>query len=36
MAYRINKVGGKPPAVPIVAIRRGYEDLRVSALGEAR
>lgn len=33
LAYRINKVGGKPPAAPIVAIRRGYEDLQARLTG---
>jgi hypothetical protein len=33
IAYRINLVQGKPPAAPIVAIRRGYEDIREQVLG---
>jgi len=33
IAYRINKVAGKPPAAPIVAIRRGYEDVRDKVFG---
>jgi hypothetical protein len=28
MGYRINSVGGKPPAAPILGFRRGYEDVR--------
>lgn len=28
MGYRINSVGGRPPAVPILGFRRGYEDVR--------
>jgi hypothetical protein len=33
IAYRINKVQDKPPVAPIVAIRRGYEDLRAEVVG---
>ncbi len=36
MAYRINKVAGKPPVQPIVATRRGYEDVIATVLGTAR
>ena len=36
MGYRINKVGGKPPAAPIVGFRRGYEDIRAQVVGTAR
>lgn len=28
MGYRINSVGGRPPAAPILGFRRGYEDVR--------
>ena len=36
IAYRINKVQDKPPVAPIVAIRRGYEDLRAEVVGASR
>ncbi len=36
MGYRINKIGGKPPAAPIVAFRRGYEDIRLQVANPAR
>ena len=32
MGYRINKIAGKPPAAPIVAFRRGYEDIRTQVV----
>ena len=28
MGYRINSIGGRPPAAPILGFRRGYEDVR--------
>jgi hypothetical protein len=28
MGYRINSVGGRPPAAPILGFRRGHEDVR--------
>jgi hypothetical protein len=33
MGYRINKVGGKPPASPIFAFRSGYDDVRARVVG---
>jgi hypothetical protein len=36
IAYRINLVQGKPPVAPIVAIRRGYEDVRAGIVGAAK
>jgi hypothetical protein len=36
MGYRINKVGGKPPAAEILGFRRGYEDIRMQVVGAAR
>jgi len=36
MGYRINKVGGKPPAAAILGFRRGYEDIRTQVVGAAR
>ena len=36
MGYRINKVGGKPPAAAILGFRRGYEDIRMQVVGAAR
>jgi hypothetical protein len=33
MGYRINRIGGRPPAAPIVGFRRGYEDLRGQVTG---
>jgi hypothetical protein len=36
IAYRINTVQGKPPAVPIVAIRDGYEDVRAQVVDGPR
>ncbi len=33
LGYRINMIDGKPPAVPIVGFRRGYEDVRVRVAG---
>ncbi len=32
MGYRINSIGGKPPASPIIGFRRGYEDARDQVL----
>lgn len=36
MGYRINSVGGKPPAEPIVTFRTGFEDVRAQVIGSAR
>jgi hypothetical protein len=36
MGYRINKIGGKPPAAEILGFRRGYEDIRAQVVGAAR
>jgi hypothetical protein len=36
MGYRINKVGGKPPAAVILGFRRGYEDIRAQVVDAAR
>ncbi len=36
MGYRINSVAGKPPAAPIVAFRRGYEDIRTQVVDAGR
>lgn len=36
MGYRINSVGGKPPATPIVGFRRGYEDVRAQVVDGKR
>ncbi len=36
MGYRINKVGGRPPATPIFTFRSGYEDVGVQVVGAPR
>ncbi len=36
MGYRINSIGGKPPASPIIGFRRGYEDVRTQAIAPAK
>jgi hypothetical protein len=36
LGYRINKVGGTPPAAVILGFRQGYEDIRAQAVGTAR
>ena len=36
MAYRINSVAGKPPATPIIALRRGYDDALAPLVGAPR
>jgi hypothetical protein len=36
MGYRINKIGGKPPAAAIVGFRLGYEDIRGQVVDSAR
>lgn len=36
MGYRINSVAGKPPAMPIVGFRRGYDDVRERVAGKSR
>jgi hypothetical protein len=36
MGYRINSVGGKPPAMSIVGFRKGYEDVRAVMVGAPR
>jgi hypothetical protein len=36
MGYRINRIGGKPPAAAIVGFRRGHEDIRAQVVGAGR
>jgi hypothetical protein len=36
MGYRINKVGGRPPAAPIFTFRSGYDDVRDQVVATAR
>ncbi len=33
MGYRINTIGGKAPAAPIVAFRSGFDDIRTQVVG---